>query len=171
MMLVVGCGTAATPTPAPTPTPTFAQQRDKIVKFLRELNQASNNFEETLNAAGLDKLGASRDLLKVNAALTTLVTQIEGYIRQVNEAATPTDVQETAEIKAATLQSASKVLKLFQSLRTAIQTGNIAEVTRLVSQLSALESDPEVLRPATLQQALLAKYNIPDSEVSYRRPK
>jgi hypothetical protein len=141
------------------------------VRFLRELNQASNNLNDTFASAGLDVKLASGDSLQINAALTSFVAQLEGYIRQVNETAAPAEVRETAEIKAATSQSAFKFQTVIQSLRAAIQAGNAAEITRLVPQLDALERDPEVTRPDTLQQALLTKYNIPDAQVNYRRLK
>ena len=141
------------------------------MRFLRELNQASNKFEDPFASAGLDIKVASGDLSLVNAALTSVVAQLEGYIKQVNELAAPADVGETGELKAATLQAASKVLKLVQALQTAIQTRNVAEITRLAPQLATLENDPAVRRPDTLQQAILAKYNIPETQVNYRRPK
>lgn len=165
---------AASPTaipPTPTPTPTVAQQREAAVQFLRRINAASNNAQDTLASARLGDWVQSGDLLELNKALTTIVPSIQAFTRQVNEINPPTEVSETAALKDAELRAAAKLLSLFESFRAAIQAGDRPAISRLAGQFEALEADPEVNRPGQLQQTLLAKYNIPDSEVNYRRAK
>ncbi|MBI2857706.1 MAG: hypothetical protein HYX90_01400 [Chloroflexi bacterium] len=156
-------------TPTTTPTPTFQQQRQLSVSFLRQLNQISNNLEGALESANVPQKIASGDLLQINAAITTLALQLDGFQRQVTELAVPAGMVDLAEIKGAELRAAEKIRQLFQGLRAAIQNGDRNEIQRAVFGLGQIENDPGIERPNKLQETLLAVFNIPDNEVNYRR--
>ena len=66
-------------TPSPTPTPTFEQQRAKVVQFLKQMNQASNNFDDTFMTSGFEEKYGSGDFSQMDAALSTILSQIEGF--------------------------------------------------------------------------------------------
>lgn len=162
--------TVTTTQPPPPPPPTFQQQRDAAVRFLRQLNQASNNLQDAFTSAGLEQKLASGNLLQINAALTTATQQLDGYQKQINEIPPPVEVPEAADLKVATLKLSGKQQQVLQQLRTAIQSGSQSEMLRAGQQFDQLDSDPDAKRPNELEQALLARFNIPDTEVSYRRP-
>ena len=51
----------------------------------------------------------------------------------------------------------------------AMEAGNKAEMERITNEISNWDLDPDLNQPEETMIALLAKYNIPDSEVDYRR--
>lgn len=167
---IAKAATVTTTQPSPPPPPTFQQQRDTAVRFLRQLNQASNNFEDAFDSAGLDQKLASGNLLQINAAFTTVTQQLDGYQKQISGIVAPPEVQEAAGLMAASLSLANKLQQALQQLRSAIQSGSESEVLRAIQQFDQLDRDPDAKRPDELEQSLLAKFNIPDSEVNYRRP-
>ncbi len=148
---------------------TFEQQRATVVKFLKQINDAGNDFNNAFKAAGIDKKIASGNLLEINSALTTTLQQLEGYQQRVKEMSVPSGIPELAELKSSELAAAAKVYQVFQQLRSSIQSGNAAEVQRVALQLGKLSSDPDLKRSDQIEEALLAKYNIPDNEVNYSR--
>ncbi len=157
------------PTPVPTPTPTFSQQRTNVVAFLRQLHQLENNFDDASESANLAQKLADGDSLQQNAALNTLLAQLEGYQRQVSELAVPSGLVELADLKNVELQGVAKLQRLLQEIRSAIQAGNEQQLDLAVTQWAALENDPTVAQAEKLHVDLLAKFNIPDKEVDYRR--
>ena len=134
------------------------------------MNQASNDVEDAFTAADVGTKLASEDFLKINSALTTLTQQMDGYRQRVGEMTPPPEVPDLAELKAAALRSVAKFQEVVQELRLAIQAGNEAQVNKAIKRLGQLDLDPDSNIPDVLEQAMLARFNIPDAEASYRRP-
>lgn len=173
---------------------TFQQQRDAAVGFLRQMNQASNNLEDAFTAANVaDKLASppaasvprqwrpftaaklgdkltGGTVHQINAALTTLTQQMDGYQKLIAELTPPPEVADLAALTAAEQKSVVKFQEVLQQLRSGIQAGSEAKIAQAVQRLAFLDLDPDFKKPAELQQAILARFNIPDAEVSYRRP-
>ncbi|MSP78617.1 MAG: hypothetical protein EXR67_03565 [Dehalococcoidia bacterium] len=82
----------------------------------------------------------------INAAVQREVT------RQVSELVAPTTVPELAQLKSANLTLT-------------------IDFQQAVQRLQAVANSPNAKRPTEIEQSLLAKFTIPDSEVNYRRPK
>lgn len=166
--ILTGC-TKVESTPTPTPTLSFQEQRTRVVQFLKQINGARNNFDDASKSANIDRKISSGNVLELNAALTTVMQQLEGYQRQVSDISIPSGISELAELKAANLAAAAKIYQAFQQVRSAIQSGNAAEVQRAVQFMRQLSSDPDYNRSDEIEKTLLARYNIPDPEVNYRR--
>ena len=86
-----------TPTVTPTPIPTFQEQRTKVVQFLQQFNEASNNAEDAYYSADIEGELVSGDLLRFNAALTTALLLFQGYERLIRELVPPPDIPELVE--------------------------------------------------------------------------
>lgn len=161
----------ASSTPATKPAPSFAEQRAQAVSFLRQLNQAGNNFGDALSSAGLNQKIASGNVLQINAALTTWTQLLDGYQRQVSGLVAAPEVPETAALKDTDVRRIARIQQAVQQLRAAVQSGSQSELLQAVQQMAQLDNDPDAKRSHEQEQALLAKFNIPDVEVSYRRPR
>lgn len=181
--LNISCGGNDTKPPAktatvtatqPPPPPTFQQQRDAAVRFLRQMIQASNDFEDAITAASIEDKLVSGDFLHINDALTTLTQQINGYQQRVGELTPPLEVPDLAAFKAGEVRWLAKFQEVLQEHRLGIQAGSEAQIEQAVEAVERLGQqlnlDPDLKKPLGLQHAILARFNIPDAEVGYRRP-
>jgi hypothetical protein len=134
------------------------------------MNQASNDVEDAFTAADVGTKLESGDILQMNAALTTLAQQMIGYQQRVGEMTPPLEVPDLAALKAAELRSVATFQEVLQELRLGIQAGSEARIAQAAQRLVQLDLDPDFKKPLELQQAILARFNIPDAEVSFRRP-
>ena len=147
----------------------FTKERTTVTTFLRQINKANNNLEDTYQIANLPATLLSGDVTRIRKALSTLQVQLDSYKRQVTEIVAPPSVAELAQLKTLELASADKFQRLVEETKLST-TGSEREAQFFVEQLAELAADPETKRTTQLHQFLLAKYNLPDSEVSYRRP-
>jgi hypothetical protein len=138
-----------------------------VVQFLRQYNEAVNNFTDAFEAAGLyDKLG-SDDPFEVKMAATTALAMIDGYERRLNELPTP-EISELTGLLANEQELVIKTRHGYQLILSALQAGGTATLGQAYrNNLTHIEAAG--LKSEELVTALLAKYNIPDDEVNYRR--
>ncbi|MBM3948906.1 MAG: hypothetical protein FJ312_06665 [SAR202 cluster bacterium] len=173
VLLAVSCSKGPPPAPTPTPTPTFTQQREVAVSFLRTTNQAMNDFSDSItDVSPVHDMFGQLDVLALSANINKLLTQLEGYSRRIDEIVAPLQVPETVQIKSSLVLEADKIQSALEAIRSPIQKGDQAELDAAVSRLAELSEDTDTAtaRVHRVTQELFTGFNIPDTEVNYRRP-
>ena len=157
-----------TPTATPVPTPTTAEKRAETIRFLKSMNILANRFEDAFKDSGvMDKVGRG-DLLGLNSAVATTKQQLAGYVSQLNELEAPLSEPELRAILSGARSDAADMLTWWEKVVAATHAGNQAQLLQALENTSALEIKALVTEKRV--QDLMARYNIPDVEVGYRRP-
>ena len=139
--------------------------RTTVVQFLKQLNDAGNNFSDSLNSPELSAKMNSQDPNTLLSGIKDARQQINILESQIEDLTPSSKVPELAELKYSALKTASTLDSLFDDLSTAIQTGNLAQLQQLQTKVSELDKNPDSLKLEQLQRSLQLKYNITDNEI------
>jgi hypothetical protein len=148
---------------------TIESQRADAIKFLTAYNKLGKDFEDATLNAGLQDPRTLQNPLALLAAFGKISEALGGMRQRLNGLQTSASVRETAEIKKASQAYLGKAIKVFGDFRTALQNNDAAGVNRAARQIEELEDDEDINRSDKLQEAILARFNIPDKEVGYER--
>jgi|GEM_PF-2453472 len=171
---LVGCASpASTPTPlpapSPTPTPTLSERRGDIAKYLAAYNQASNNADDTMNAA-LAPLTSGADWNKWDAAATSLLRVVSGYEQQIKDLKPPQHTVKALLLQGKFESFTGELTRTVTAMQAATRARDENGLQASALRLGAMAIEPATKEIDALIQQLLEEFNIPDSEVQYRRP-
>ena len=170
---LVACATPApapTPLPTPSPTPTSSERRADIAKYLGVYNQVSNNTDDTMNST-LAPLRSAGDWNTWDAVVTSLLGVVRGHEQQVQGLTPPQHTAKALLLQTKTESFARELTSAVNSMQTAVRARDENSLQASTRRLGAMAVEPATKEIDTLIQQLLEEFNIPDSEVQYRRPK
>ena len=147
----------------------FEGLRSSVVQYLLGVNTAWNDYIDSLDNASVIDDVASGEAARVNSALNTRIKTSEGFIARINALNPPSAIDELATIQNLTKAIAEAVHGWQVEYRDAVFVGDQTKILKVeeanpVSLVIDLEDMAE-----SLQEDVLARFNIPDEEVEYER--
>ncbi|MCX6003505.1 MAG: hypothetical protein NTX46_03640 [Chloroflexi bacterium] len=155
--------TKYTTTPA---TVTFEQKRAGVIVYLRAFDGIDNNFNSVASTVVFpSSVSTAADLISWNAAVTKLLTAMDGAISRLAEL-TPSPLETSTSTHLVQARSYYQTQRtILKALQDAVAIGDTAGIIQKYNQLAAGNTLESALNRATEQ--LMLQYNISDSEVSY----
>lgn len=146
-----------------------ADQRADVVQFLKQMNDSGNNLLDFMDSSEISgKLNSSDTILRLSA-YDSMIQHLESLRLQFQMLIPPADVPELAELKNGYVNSLVSFGQLLQQIETAIRNQDAQRQNELNTKLNEFFSSPEIAKIDQLENSIMAKYNITDSEVD-RKP-
>lgn len=154
--------------PAPTEV-SFEQRRSLVIDYLGKINAAITDFLDSYSSASIDDDLYSHDVIAVNRPLDILVQLPEGALARINELEPTILVSELTAIQRSYENFFRMVTDWQVDYREAVLSGDSDLADLLVNEYPTHYVITEIELAGDLQEGLLARFNIPDSEVGYER--